>query len=262
MTQRRICTGLAIGVNYTNTISVYKRFRFQSSWFCKYRNLQITLSIESESLRDYFFFFIPLNKRNFEVGSCITAGKIMSSRLPINRNKIQRAFKMRGLSIRLDACDAALNVLRAGQEDGNNDGALNLLISAVKEYMMTNSNSSAIESYVVTKQILTVVVSELSKDSQDIMAESVQLLGAFETPRLAYDSMRKEFTLLRNEERSLHAEAEHKVRAKNNNKTNLILNKYYHISPPNIQFYYMYVINFALFFFPSLRLICLHKDIL
>jgi len=95
----------------------------------------------------------------------------MSNRLPINRNKVQRAFKMRGLSIRLDACDAAI----------------------------------------VTKQILTVVVSELSKDSQDIMAESVQLLGAFETPRLAYDSMRKEFTLLRNEERSLHAEAEHKI---------------------------------------------------
>jgi len=131
----------------------------------------------------------------------------MSDRLPHNRNRIQRAFKMRGLSIRLDACDAVLNVLQR-QEDPQQ--ALNVLLNALKEHMATN-NIASIGAAVVTKQLLSVVVSELSKDSQDIMAESVQLLGAFETPRLFYDSMRKEFTLLSNEERSLHSEAVDKV---------------------------------------------------
>jgi hypothetical protein len=89
--------------------------------------------------------------------------------------------------------------------------ALQQLIRSVKEHLLRNSASTTI----VTKELLTIVVSELSKDSQDILHESIQLLGAFETPRLMYDTMRKEYLLLRkeDEERSLHAKAaEYKVK--------------------------------------------------
>lgn len=125
----------------------------------------------------------------------------------LNRRHVQRAFQIRGLSIRSDACDAVINVLRRQEETAE---ALQQLIRSVKDYILRNSAATTI----VTKEILTVVVSELSKDSQDILDESIQLLGAFETPRLMYDSMRKEFTLLRkeDEDRSLHAKgAEYKV---------------------------------------------------
>ncbi len=125
----------------------------------------------------------------------------------LSRRHVQRAFQIRGLSIRSDACDAVINVLRRQEETTE---ALQQLIRSVKDYILRNSTATTI----VTKEILTVVVSELSKDSQDILDESIQLLGAFETPRLMYDSMRKEFTLLRkeDEERSLHAKgAEYKV---------------------------------------------------
>jgi hypothetical protein len=126
----------------------------------------------------------------------------------LNRRHVQRAFQMRGLSVRSDACDAVINVLRRQDETTE---ALQQLIRSVKEHLLRNSASTTI----VTKELLTIVVSELSKDSQDILHESIQLLGAFETPRLMYDTMRKEYLLLRkeDEERSLHAKAaEYKVK--------------------------------------------------
>lgn len=66
----------------------------------------------------------------------------------------------------------------------------------------------------MTKSLLADVVADLSRDGGDVTEEALQLLDAFSTPRLSYDSMRKQFTLLtdRVEKRSLHGEAIHKVR--------------------------------------------------
>lgn len=65
------------------------------------------------------------------------------------------------------------------------------LIDSLKSQMTSDGDTSGI----VSQELLAKVVSQLSHDSQDIMSESVQLLSAFETPKLTYDTMRKEFKL-------------------------------------------------------------------
>jgi DNA polymerase epsilon subunit 2 len=130
----------------------------------------------------------------------------------VSRKRVQRAFQMNGLTLRVDACDGVLNVLK--REDHPVE-ALQDLIENIKAHMSQHHNTSATSNTsagIVTQELLQVVVSELSHDAQDIMSESIQLLNALETPRLNYDAMRKEFTLLKDneEKRSLFGQAEDK----------------------------------------------------
>lgn len=54
------------------------------------------------------------------------------------------------------------------------------------------------------------MVAELSRNGRDVTEEALQLLNAYQTPRLEYDSMRKVFTLVNNS-KSLIGEATDKV---------------------------------------------------
>ena len=107
----------------------------------------------------------------------------------MNKRQVQRYFQMSGLTLRADACEGVLNVLK--RED-NPKEALGELIDSLKSQMLDDTG-------IVTQQLLAQVVSQLSHDSQDIMSESIQLLTSFELPRLHYDVMRKEFSLLKPE---------------------------------------------------------------
>ena len=66
---------------------------------------------------------------------------------------------------------------------------------------------------VVTTFLLEEVVAELSRDAIDVTDEAVQMLDAFKTPRLDFDTMRKNFSLVEfgAEKRSIYGEAVDKV---------------------------------------------------
>jgi len=66
---------------------------------------------------------------------------------------------------------------------------------------------------VVTTSLLEEVVAELSRDAKDVTDEAVQMLDAFKTPRLEFDTMRKHFSLasFEKEKRTIYGEAVDKV---------------------------------------------------
>uniref|UniRef100_A0A7S4I565 DNA polymerase epsilon subunit n=1 Tax=Odontella aurita TaxID=265563 RepID=A0A7S4I565_9STRA len=129
-----------------------------------------------------------------------------------NRRRVARAFKMRGLAVQASALDAMLNVLKR-ESPHTAQETLHMILDEIKERMMSSSNTSQLSQLVVTKRLLSDVVADMSRDGGDFTDEAVQLLDAFQMPRLAYDSMRKQFTLMTDssEERSLFAEAPHKA---------------------------------------------------
>ena len=144
-----------------------------------------------------------------------------------SRRRVQRAFKMRGLAVQAGALDAMLNVLSRESSQSSQE-VLTAVLDEIKERLMQSDRGGrggrggggaggggGGQQLVVTKSLLADVVADLSRDGGDVTEEALQLLDAFSTPRLSYDSMRKQFTLLtdRMEKRSLHGEAIHKVRA-------------------------------------------------
>jgi len=128
------------------------------------------------------------------------------------RKRTARIFKMRGLSVQSSALDALLNVLRREREQSvvssttKNNDTLFAIIDEIKDRMIQTGNGTN----VVTTQLLEEVVAELSRDAKDVTEEAVQMLDAFRTPRLVFETMRKQFDLVR-EKRTLYGEAVDKV---------------------------------------------------
>ena len=149
---------------------------------------------------------------------------------------------MRGLAVQSSALDALLNVLAREREakkktmtktknaGGGGGGDVDVvvddnetiyaIIDEIKERMVhgqrrgggggsCRNNSSQV---VVTPSMLGEVVADLSRTGRDAYDESVQLLDAFRTPRLAYDPMRRTFELIDPKSSLLDGEAVDKVR--------------------------------------------------
>jgi len=152
------------------------------------------------------------------------------------RKRIARIFRMRGLAVQSSALDALLNVLvrereakkktmtktknAGGDVVVDDNETLYAIIDEIKERMVhgqrrgggggsCRNNSSQV---VVTPSMLGEVVADLSRTGRDAYDESVQLLDAFRTPRLAYDPMRRTFELIDPKSSLLNGEAVDKVR--------------------------------------------------
>jgi hypothetical protein len=142
---------------------------------------------------------------------------------------------MRGLAVQSSALDALLNVLvrereakkktttktkNAGGDDVVDDNeTLYAIIDEIKERMVHGQRRgggggcrSGSSQVVVTPSMLGEVVADLSRTGRDAYDESVQLLDAFRTPRLAYDPMRRTFELIDPKSSLLDGEAVDKVR--------------------------------------------------
>jgi len=130
------------------------------------------------------------------------------------RRKISRAFKMRGLSIQASALDAILNVLRRELPESF-DSMLHNILDNVKDRLSTLNSSHPQSQLIVTKTLLSDVVSEMSRDVRDVTEEALQLLDAMDTPRLHYNSLKKQFRLMskdmEKEGRSMLGGPSHKV---------------------------------------------------
>lgn len=127
-----------------------------------------------------------------------------------SRRRVARTFKMRGLALQASALDAMMNVLSRESKD-RGDEVLQAIVDEIRERMVSSSASRA--QFIVTKNVLADVVADMSRSSSDVADEALQLLDAFDTPRLAFDSTRKQFSLLTDamESRSLYGEATDKV---------------------------------------------------
>eukprot|EP00956_Cyclotella_meneghiniana_P040265 scaffold191200_cov73-Cyclotella_meneghiniana.AAC.1 len=116
------------------------------------------------------------------------------------RKRTTRIFKSRGLTIQSSALDALLNVLSREDQTHNSDSALTAIINEIK---LRNAK-------VVNVSLLEEVVAELSRNGRDVTEEALQLLNAYQMPRLEYDAMRRTFSLV-NSTKSLIGEASDKV---------------------------------------------------
>lgn len=127
----------------------------------------------------------------------------------MNKRKILKAFKTRGLTPQAETLTAFVNVLtRENFNDAEAAEMATALITAIKARAKGSASS------VVTPDMLAQVVAELNKSEEDVVNEAVQLLDGFHTKRLVYDAPNKQFYLQEDEEKeayALHAGPEAKV---------------------------------------------------
>jgi hypothetical protein len=125
----------------------------------------------------------------------------------ISRRNVIRAFKVRGLTLQAAALDGMMSVLAQEQTSAQH------VLKAIVEELVDRTVASSQK--VITKTLLATVVADMSRNAKDVNDEALQLLDAFETPRLQYDTTRKQFTLMTEgkEKRSLFGAPEDKVRA-------------------------------------------------
>lgn len=128
---------------------------------------------------------------------------------------------MHGLSLQASALDTLLDVVRREAEVGRNKADVNdvifNIIDEIKDRRIQGGNNSGGRSSsvgnIVTSALLEDVVADFRRDAKDVTDEAVQLLDAFHMPRLDFDRMRKNFSLVPfgKEERTLYGEAVAKV---------------------------------------------------
>jgi hypothetical protein len=131
---------------------------------------------------------------------------VETSNMTGRRRQVTRAFKVRGLTLQASALDGMMSVLAMETDSGAED-VLRAILEEVRERTLSSSQK------IITKKLLADVVADMSRNAKDVIDEALQLLDAFETPRLHYDTTRKQFTLMteRKEKRSLFGEPEDKV---------------------------------------------------
>jgi len=128
---------------------------------------------------------------------------------------------MHGLSLQASALDTLLDVVQREAEVGRNKADVNNvifnIIDEIKDRRIQGGNGSGGRSSsvgnIVTSALLEDVVADFRRDAKDVSDDAVQLLDAFHMPRLDFDRMRKNFSLVPSgkEERTLYGEAVAKV---------------------------------------------------
>lgn len=114
----------------------------------------------------------------------------------LSRRQVIRAFKMRGLALQSAALEAMMNVLQ--RESSRSDEVLLAILDEIRERILS---APSYQQPIVTESLLAQVVADMSRDGRDVQEEALQLLDAYETPRLYFDTMRKQFTLIADEEK-------------------------------------------------------------
>lgn len=120
---------------------------------------------------------------------------------PLSRRRVVREFKARGLALQAPALEALLNVL---SREHSSQEVLQAIVDEVRQRKLQQP--------IVTEALLADVVADMSRDGRDVHEEALQLLDAYDTPRLTYDTMRKQFSLINNDNGSVFGDANDKVR--------------------------------------------------
>ena len=102
----------------------------------------------------------------------------------VNRRKVTRAFKTRGLTLQVAALNALISVLE--REDDPE-----MVLQALLEETQKRTASR-----IVTKGLLAEIVADMSRNTNDVLDEALELLDSFDTPQLYFNTLRKQFSLL------------------------------------------------------------------
>jgi hypothetical protein len=121
------------------------------------------------------------------------------STVTLPRRRVTRSFKTRGLTLQAAALEGIMSVLT---KENDPEQVLQAILEGCKERGT---------SPLVTMDLMSAVVADLTRDADDVNEEAIQLLNAFETPRLSFDAMRKQFALHTRDKPSLFGEASDKV---------------------------------------------------
>ena len=134
---------------------------------------------------------------------------VTSNKRLANRRSILKSFKIRGLTLQTSACDAILNILKR-EDPAQHQTLVHSLADEIKERSIRNNSDNY---NIVSKDLVTELVAEHTRNETDIVSEALQLLNAFEMPRLKYDVMRRQFHLFSDsqESRSIYGDANHKI---------------------------------------------------
>lgn len=123
------------------------------------------------------------------------------------KRNVGRAFKMKGLSIQASALDFIVNAM-SNEPKNMYDSTLNNILDEIKERMMKGATANT---STVTTKLVSAVLNDLRSDAGDTSNEILQVLDSTSTPRLTYNSLKKRFHLLKNENKSFLGQAHHKV---------------------------------------------------
>ena len=139
----------------------------------------------------------------FAIGLAYFLGK-KSKKMSSKRAKkrVIKAFQLEGLTLSKGALNGVLSVLKSEEDEA---GAIRVMIKSLKARIDRDETRSS----VIDVDSISRVVADLSKDSEDMAKEGLQVFDAFEFPRLMWNSARKEF-FLRNARGRLHENAKEK----------------------------------------------------
>ena len=118
------------------------------------------------------------------------------------KKRVIKAFQLEGLTLSKGALKGVLSVLKSEEDEA---GAIRVMIKSLKARIDRDETRSS----VIDVDSISRVVADLSKDSEDMAKEGLQVFDAFEFPRLMWNSARKEF-FLRNASGRLHENAKEK----------------------------------------------------
>ena len=118
------------------------------------------------------------------------------------KKRVIKAFQLEGLTLSKGALKGVLSVLKSEEDEA---GAIRVMIKSLKARIDRDETRSS----VIDVDSISRVVADLSKDSEDMAKEGLQVFDAFEFPRLMWNSARKEF-FLRNARGRLHENAKEK----------------------------------------------------
>jgi hypothetical protein len=137
-----------------------------------------------------------------------------SSSCLFSRRTIARAFQQHGLAAEVAAVDAMRNDILSREEEYPPQQVLEELLRELRERTLSTNTSisSSSRSKIVSADLLAQVVADWTRSGKDAADEALQLVDAFSMPRLHYDSMRQQFSLMVNEKHSLFGAATDKVR--------------------------------------------------
>jgi DNA polymerase epsilon subunit 2 len=132
----------------------------------------------------------------------------------ISARDLSRAFKQRGFIIQANAVRGLQNALKPGpgivaEKEVVLSWVDNVIAHLTKKI---DNGGGGIVGNVVTEALMSEVVAELTRDQDDIVRDSLQVISAFDTPIVKFDTVNKSFYFgSREKAKSLHGTPESKV---------------------------------------------------
>lgn len=104
-----------------------------------------------------------------------------------------RKFKAKGLTISFDATDSLVKELTQQEDEETHfDEILDIFVDELKERI----DNKEIKSSIIDLQMIKDLMADFTTSDEDLVKESTQLLDAFTSPKISYDSLHKSYKVI------------------------------------------------------------------